>query len=64
MTYTKLGDFIVKNAKIWEILTKWVRFWLLFTKTLFYQNDAGTDLFFKYQARKLKFGPGVPLYGV
>ena len=28
------------------------------------RNHAGTDFFFKNEARKLKFGPGVPLYGI
>ena len=41
----KLGDCIGENAKIWEILTKSVKFWLLFIKTQFSQNHAGTDFF-------------------
>ena len=60
----KLGDFIGRNTKIWEILTKSVKFWLFFTKTQFSQNHAATDFFFKNEARKLKFGPGAPLFGI
>ena len=55
----KIGDFIVKNAKIWEILIKSVKFWLLFTKTRFSGNDA--DTFF---SSKIELGPAVPLYGI
>ena len=40
------------------------KFWLFFTKTRFSQNHAGTEFFLKNEARKLKFGPGVPLYAI
>ena len=60
----KLDDFVGKNAKIGEILTKTGKFWLVFTKMRFSQNHVGTDFFFKNDARKLKFGPGVPLYSI
>ena len=40
------------------------KFWLFFTKMRFSQNHAGTDFFFKNDARKLKFGPEVPLNSI
>ena len=46
----KLDDFVGKNTKIWEILTKTGKFWLVFTKMQFSQNHAGTDFFFKNDA--------------
>ena len=52
----KVADFIVKNAKNWEILTKTVTFWLFFTKSWFSQIHACTNFFFKNEARKSKFG--------
>ena len=55
---TKLGDFIGKNANIWEILAKTV------TKIWFCQNQASTDFFFKNEGRKLKFGLVIPIYGI
>ena len=58
----KLDDFVRKNTKIREILTKLVDNWPLFTKMRFSKNHAGAHFFFKNDARKLKFGPGVPLY--
>ena len=45
-------------------MTKSVKFWLFFTKTQFSQNHASKNFFFKNEARKLKFGPGVLLYGI
>ena len=60
----KLGDFVGKNAKIWEILMKLGKFWLLFTKTRFSKNHTGTNSLHKNEARKLKLGIEVPLYGV
>ena len=60
----KLGDFIGKNVKIWEIYTKSVKFWVFFTKMRFSQNHSGTHFFFNNEAKKLKFGPGVPLYSI
>ena len=56
----KLGNSIGKKAKVWEILTKSVKYWLCFTKTWFSQNHAGTDIFFKNKA----IAPGVLLYGI
>ena len=58
----KSGDFIGKNAKNWEVLTKTFHFWLFFTKTWFSQNHAGT--YFFNEAMKLKFGLVVTLYGI
>ena len=64
LVLTKLGNFIGNNTKIWEMLTKAIKFWLFFTKTWFSQNHASTDFFFKNKARKLKFVLVVPLYSI
>ena len=43
---------------------KTVKICLFFKKAWFSQNHAGTDFFFKNEAKKLKFGPGVSVYGI
>ena len=58
----KLSDFVGKNAKFWELLTKLGKFWLIFTKTRFSQNYACADFLHKNEAMKLKLGLEVPLY--
>ena len=57
----KLGDSIGRNAKIWGILTNWSNFDYFLQKLDFLKI---TDFFFKNEARKLKFGPVVPHYGI
>ena len=61
----QLGDYIDKNAKIWEIWTRSAKFWLFFLqKRDFLKITQVKIFFFKNEARKLKFGLGVPLYGI
>ena len=61
IVFIKLGDFISKNARILDYLTKSGKFGLFFSKMRFSQNHVGTDLIFKNEARKLLV---VPLYGI
>ena len=58
----KLGN-LVKMQKFEKF---WQRRWNFghFSQTWFSQNHAGTDFFFKNDARKLKFEPDVPLNSI
>ena len=59
----KLGDSIGKNEKIWEILTKSVKFCRFFTKLKRdFPKTMPVRFFFKNETRKLKFGLVVPLF--
>ena len=59
----KLFDFIDQIVKIWGILIKVGKIWPTFTKMHLSQNYAGMDSIHKNEARELKFGLDVPLYG-
>ena len=60
----KLGNFIGRNAKMWKILTNLSSFGYLLQKRDFLKITQVKIFFFKNEARKLKFGLGVPLYGI
>mgnify|MGYP001794663806 CR=1 FL=1 len=53
------GDLLAKYVQICEILTKTVKFLVFFRKTRFSENHAVTDVFFKNEARRYKFGPSI-----
>ena len=59
----KLGDFIDPIVIIWKILMKIGKIWLIFILKRFPQNYTGMNSSHKNEARKLKFGLEVHLYG-
>ena len=59
-------NLVILSVKIqkFEFFPKTVKFWSFFKNTCFSQNHVGTYYFFKDEARKLKFGAIVTLYGI
>ena len=60
----KLDDFVGKNYNSLRNFDEINWKLAIFYKNAIFSKHVGTDFFFKNDARKLKFGLGVPLYSI